>query len=118
MTLYMFANDSANASNCSGTCASNWPPLLTNAAPLAGMGINAALLGTLTRPDGGVQVTYNGMPLYTFAADKVTGDTKGQGVKNVWFVVNPAGQPVKPVMPAATAMPAPAGSGSSSGGSW
>ena len=111
MTLYVFANDTANASNCSGTCATNWPPLLTSGAPVAGMGVNAALLGTLTRSDGGIQVTYNGMPLYGFAGDNAAGDTKGQGIKNIWHVIDLSG---KPVMPAPAAAPAPASSGGSS----
>jgi predicted lipoprotein with Yx(FWY)xxD motif len=111
MTLYVFSNDTANVSNCSGTCATNWPPLLTNGAPIAGTGINAAMLGTITRSDGGIQVTYNGMPLYAFANDKAAGDTQGQGLKNLWYVINPAGMPVTgaPAAPAA----APVSSGSS-----
>lgn len=109
MTLYMFKNDAANTSNCSGSCATNWPPLLTNGAPVAGTGVDASLLGTITRSDGGTQVTYNGLPMYYFAADKAAGDTKGQGVKNIWYVVDPTGKPV-------TAAPAAAGSGSGSAG--
>jgi predicted lipoprotein with Yx(FWY)xxD motif len=105
MTLYVFSNDTANTSNCSGTCSTNWPPLLTNGAPVAGMGVNAALLGSLTRADGGIQVTYNGMPLYTFAGDKAAGDTKGQAVKNVWHVLDPTGKPVMPAAPAPAAAP-------------
>ena len=101
MTLYVFANDSANTSNCSGTCATNWPPLLTNGAPVAGSGINAALLGSFTRSDGGIQVTYNGMPLYDYSGDKAAGDTNGQGFKNLWSVIDLTGKPV-------TGAPAPA----------
>lgn len=102
MTLYEFSNDTANTSKCTGTCATNWPPLLTNGAPTAGTGVNASMLGTITRTDGGTQVTYNGMPLYYFAADKSAGDTKGQGVKSVWYVVDPTGKSIT------TALGAPA----------
>jgi predicted lipoprotein with Yx(FWY)xxD motif len=108
MTLYAFANDTANTSNCSGTCSTNWPPLLTSVAPVAGSSVNAALLGAITRSDGGMQVTYNGLPLYTFAGDSAAGSTKGEGVKNLWHVVNLTGAPV---MPAPTAMPASSGGG-------
>jgi len=108
MTLYVFSNDTANTSNCSGSCSTNWPPLLTNGAPIAGAGLNAALLGTITRSDGGIQVTYNSMPLYNFANDKAAGDTNGQGAKNLWHVIDLAGMPV---MPAPAAVPAPASSG-------
>jgi predicted lipoprotein with Yx(FWY)xxD motif len=114
MSLYVFANDTANASNCSGTCATNWPPVLTSGAPVAGMGVNAGLLGTLTRSDGSVQVTYNGMPLYGFAGDSAAGDTKGQGVKNLWHVIDLTGKPVMPAPAAAPAAPTPASSGGSS----
>jgi predicted lipoprotein with Yx(FWY)xxD motif len=107
-TLYIFTNDTANTSNCSGACATNWPPLLTNGAPIAGTGVSAALLGTITRADGSSQVTYNGMPLYYFAADKAAGDTKGQAVKNVWFVIDPTGKSI-------TTAPAAAAASSSAG---
>jgi len=89
---------------------------LTNGAPISGAGVNAALLGTLTRSDGGIQVTYNGMPLYNFAADKAAGDTNGQGVKNLWHVIDLTGKPVinAPAAPAAPAYPA----ANSGGGTW
>jgi predicted lipoprotein with Yx(FWY)xxD motif len=98
MTLYIFTKDTANTSNCSGTCANNWPPLLTKGAPTAGTGVTASLLGTITRSDGGTQVTYNSIPLYYFAADKAAGDTKGQAVKNVWYVISPAGTASAPAV--------------------
>jgi predicted lipoprotein with Yx(FWY)xxD motif len=91
MTLYAYANDTANTSTCTATCATNWPPLLTNGAPTAGAGVTASMLGTLTRADGSVQVTYDSKPLYYFAADKAAGDTKGEGVKSLWYVLSPAG---------------------------
>jgi predicted lipoprotein with Yx(FWY)xxD motif len=108
MTLYIFTKDAANTSNCSGTCANNWPPLLTNGAPISGAGVSTGLLGTITRADGGTQVTYNSMPLYYFAADKAAGDTKGQAVKNVWYVIDPSGK-------SNTTAPAAAASGASGG---
>ena len=45
-------------------CKRSWHPLLTKGRPLAGRGVKANLLGTTTRKDGKVQVTYNGHPLY------------------------------------------------------
>jgi predicted lipoprotein with Yx(FWY)xxD motif len=91
MTLYLYTVDKPNTSNCYGPCAVAWPPLLTNGAPIAGPGATALLLGTTTRTDGTTQVTYNGWPLYYFATDKVPGDTTGENVQNVWFVITPAG---------------------------
>ena len=91
MTLYLYTVDQPNTSNCYGPCALAWPPLLTSGAPVAGTGVTASLLGTTTRTDGSTQVTYNGWPLYYFATDKAPGDTTGENVQNVWFVITPAG---------------------------
>ncbi len=91
MTLYLYTTDTPNTSNCYGPCATAWPPLLTNGAPIAGSGVTGSLLGTTTRTDGTTQVTYNGWPLYYFQTDKVAGDTSGENVQGVWFVITPAG---------------------------
>jgi len=91
MTLYIFTKDTPNTSTCYGGCATAWPPLLTTGAPTAGTGVTASLLGTTTRTDGTTQVTYNGWPLYYWAKDKVAGDTTGENVQNVWFVITPDG---------------------------
>lgn len=90
-TLYLFTSDSPGVSTCEGGCLGAWPPLLTDGEPVAQGATEASLLGTLTRADGSVQVTYGGWPLYFFAADAAAGDTAGQGVSDVWFVVAPDG---------------------------
>ena len=95
MTLYLFTNDSEGTSNCYDGCAASWPPLLTEGEPEAGDGVDAALLGTTERTDGTTQVTYNGLPLYFFASDQSAGDTSGQGVGDVWYVVSPEGEAVE-----------------------
>ncbi len=94
MTLYLFTKDSAGTSNCSGGCASNWPPLTVTGQPVAGAGVNASLLGTTARADGSVQVTYNGHPLYYYKADHAPGDENGQGAGGVWYVVSATGDAV------------------------
>lgn len=94
-TLYMFLNDTSTTSTCYDACAKSWPPLLTQGQPTAGGGVNASLLGTTQRTDGTTQVTYNGHPLYYFANDAQPGDTKGQGIKQIWYVVSPAGDAIK-----------------------
>lgn len=90
MTLYRYTKDTVGVSNCSGTCAANWPPYThTVAEPLvAGDGVTG-ILATLTRADGSQQITYKGMPLYFWKGDLKAGDTTGHGVNNVWFVVTP-----------------------------
>jgi predicted lipoprotein with Yx(FWY)xxD motif len=80
-TLYTHAGDSMNTSTCTGQCLSAWPALTVGAGQqtTAGSGVTGTL-GTFSRPDGGVQVTYNGLPLYYWQGDTKTGDTTGQGV--------------------------------------
>ncbi|HEX6886503.1 MAG TPA: hypothetical protein VF143_00240 [Candidatus Nanopelagicales bacterium] len=94
MTLYLFTKDTrgSGASTCEGSCLAAWPPLL--GTPEAGSGADQARLGTITRSDGAIQVTYNGWPLYYWAQDSAPGDTNGQGVNGVWWMVSPAGEPV------------------------
>ncbi len=94
-TLYVFTKDTKVTSVCYDKCEQAWPPLLMLDKPTVGDGIKADLLGSTTRKDGTVQVTYNGMPLYYYAKDLAPGDTTGQGVGNVWFVVMPDGNPEK-----------------------
>jgi len=94
MTVYLFVADKTTASTCYTTCAQFWPPVLTTGAPQAGAGATSSLLGTTTRTDGKVEVTYAGHPLYYFANDKASGDTTGQAVDGfggLWWVVSASG---------------------------
>jgi predicted lipoprotein with Yx(FWY)xxD motif len=94
MTVYLFVADTGTASTCYTSCAQVWPPVLTTGAPQAGTGAQASLLGTTTRSDGTVEVTYAGHPLYYFLKDKVADDTTGQGVNGfgaLWWVLSPSG---------------------------
>lgn len=92
MTLYLFSPDSQGPSTCDADCADRWPPVreMTD----VGEGLDPSLLGTTTRSDGDVQATYNGWPLYRFAGDQAPGDVTGQGVGDVWFAVDAAGEAV------------------------
>ena len=94
MTLYTFDKDTADVSNCSGDCAVTWPPALVPSDNFAVQGVDKVLVSTITRADGGKQLTIKGKPLYTFAQDKVCGEAKGQGVGGVWFVSTPDGNKV------------------------
>jgi predicted lipoprotein with Yx(FWY)xxD motif len=67
--IYLFDKESSSRSECYGACAEAWPPVLTEGAPQAGSGLEASLLGTTERSDGGTQVTYNGHPLYYYVDD-------------------------------------------------
>jgi predicted lipoprotein with Yx(FWY)xxD motif len=86
-TLYWYAKDHKNgAPTCSGQCLSAWPALIGR--PTAAMGVTlAGKLGTITRPGGTVQATYNGYPLYTYAEDMSPGETSGNGEGGVWHVI-------------------------------
>jgi predicted lipoprotein with Yx(FWY)xxD motif len=97
-TLYAFAADAKNHSNCSGSCAQYWPPVtVAKGSPTASKDVSATL-GTTTRSDGTTQLTVDGWPMYTYAGDAKAGDATGQG-KNLsgglWWVVDPSGQWVK-----------------------
>jgi len=89
-TLYLFTPDEQGESVCYDQCEANWPPLVDETG--AGDGIDGSLLGTAPRTDGTEQVTYNGWPLYYFANDNAPGDTNGQGLNDVWYVLTPAGE--------------------------
>src|SRR5262245_36562639 len=68
-TLYHLTTDSSSMTSCTGGCAQAWPPLLLP------KGVDRVVSGgrkgfaTIMRPGGGRQVTYRGMPLYTYAGD-------------------------------------------------
>jgi predicted lipoprotein with Yx(FWY)xxD motif len=107
-TLYMFVEDvNGVATNCTpsgpwGTeCPALWPPLTSQGAPLAGTGINAALLTVKKRSDGKRQVSYNHHPLYYWhggaghAGDKKPGDVNGEEFVGEWYVLTPKGTPIK-----------------------
>ncbi len=81
LTLYTHAGDSATVSTCTGGCATAWPPLTVTGGgqPTAASGVTGTL-GTLTRDDGSIQVTYNSKPLYFWMNDKKPGDVTGDGV--------------------------------------
>jgi predicted lipoprotein with Yx(FWY)xxD motif len=92
LTLYRNARETGTSIVCTGSCATEWPPLLLTggASAVAGTGVKGTL-SSVTRPDGGVQVTFNGMPLYLFSGDKSAGDANGQGVSQIWFAVPATG---------------------------
>jgi predicted lipoprotein with Yx(FWY)xxD motif len=81
LTLYSHTGDSATVSTCTAGCATAWPPLTVTGGgqPTAASGVTGTL-GTLTRDDGSIQVTYNGMPLYFWMKDTKPGDATGDGV--------------------------------------
>jgi predicted lipoprotein with Yx(FWY)xxD motif len=84
-TLYHRTDESATHIVCTGACATTWPPFLGEGTTGVGSGIPP--LTTVKRPDGTSQVVAGGQPLYTYAGDSKAGDTNGQGVGGIWFVI-------------------------------
>jgi predicted lipoprotein with Yx(FWY)xxD motif len=93
LTLYHMKSETNGEINCTGACAKLWPPLTAGggAEVVAGPGVNASKLGTIKRPDGKTQVTYNGLPLYRYSKDSKPGETTSQGLNGFWYAVTPAG---------------------------
>jgi predicted lipoprotein with Yx(FWY)xxD motif len=91
-TVYVFDKDEpgSGASACSGECLDNWPPVTATDADPGVEGVTGEV-GTIEWDDGTLQVTLDGQPLYLFAGDAAAGDTAGQGVQGVWWVVGPDG---------------------------
>jgi predicted lipoprotein with Yx(FWY)xxD motif len=87
-TLYHLPTDTSTKTTCTGACAEIWPPLLTkNGHVPASPGVSGQF-GELTRPDMGDQVTFNGMPLYTFTGDSEPGQANGQGIDGFFAVTS------------------------------
>jgi predicted lipoprotein with Yx(FWY)xxD motif len=106
-TLYSFAPDTSTKSNCNGTCAQFWPPVK---GPATASGVKGTF-GTIKRSDGSTQATFDGHPLYTFAADTAPGQAKGNGLNEqggVWHEITTSG----------AAAPAPASTSSAGGGGY
>jgi predicted lipoprotein with Yx(FWY)xxD motif len=99
MTLYMFVPDQQKngTPTCYGECETAWPPLeaAESGVFLPGEGVDGSLLATAERKDGTQQVTYNELPLYVFSGDKAAGDVNGQGLGDVWWVVDATGEPIE-----------------------
>jgi predicted lipoprotein with Yx(FWY)xxD motif len=90
-TLYWFAPDTPARSVCNGACAQYWPPV--TGRPAAGPGVTGRL-GTITRPDGTTQATYDGHPLYTYIADTAPGQAHGDNLNlngGIWHEVTVPG---------------------------
>jgi predicted lipoprotein with Yx(FWY)xxD motif len=93
--LYGFTRDPRGRSACSGACARAWPPFIVKSRPHAGKDAAARLLGTTKRPNGSLQVTYAGRPLYYYVGDRKPGQILCQNVTEfggVWRVIRPTGR--------------------------
>jgi predicted lipoprotein with Yx(FWY)xxD motif len=115
-TLYWFANDTPTTSNCNASCATYWPPVIGRPVAAAGASLPMGL-GTIKRANGQTQATYDGHPLYTYAADTSAGEVTGNDLNasgGLWWAVTPSG---KDLSSSSKPAPSSSSSSSSSGGS-
>ena len=100
-TLYVLKADEkstsahAKLSTCYGGCATVWPPVLASGTPAVSGKAAASQIGLTTRRDGTKQVTYNGLPLYYYAADTKAGQATGNHLKDgfgLWVGMLPSGK--------------------------
>jgi predicted lipoprotein with Yx(FWY)xxD motif len=112
LTLYHLSGEQSGKWICtSSACVKVWRPL---AAPAGGAPSGSVgSLGRVKRPNGAMQVTFKGMPLYTFVGDTKPGEAKGQGIKDVgvWSALTANGSD-------ASKAPAPTTTTSSSAGGY
>lgn len=89
--LYYFKKDSPGKSECTGPCAEKWPVYCYKTSAIdVSDGLDIKDFSFFFRSaDGLAHLTYKGMPLYNYSGDQHPGDTKGQGVNGLWFVVRP-----------------------------
>ncbi|HEY2479966.1 MAG TPA: hypothetical protein VGI17_14725 [Solirubrobacterales bacterium] len=88
LTLYSLSVEKNGKFICTGSCTKTWFPLLVaRGTKLAG----PVKLGTIKRPEGKMQVTFKGLPLYTFDGDSAKGQANGEGFKDVgtWHAATP-----------------------------
>lgn len=112
MTLYHLSGEQNGKFICtSSACIGVWHPLTVSSGSTPSGQVSS--LGTMRRPDGTMQVTYKGTPLYTFAQDRQAGETNGQGIKDVgtWSAVVAAGSSSASSSSSTSSTPAPSNGG-------
>jgi predicted lipoprotein with Yx(FWY)xxD motif len=115
-TVYWFSKDTKGSgkSACTGPCLAAWPVVAGTPAAAAGVRL-AGKLGTITRPGGVVQATYNGYPLYTYAMDLTPGQTLGNDAAGMWHVITGSALSAPAASPAMTPSPSATPSGMATG---
>jgi predicted lipoprotein with Yx(FWY)xxD motif len=116
LTLYHLSGEVNGKFICtSSACLGVWHPLIATSSGTPSGEVGS--LGTIKRPEGTVQVTYKGTPLYTFTGDTQAGETKGQGIKDVgtWSAVVNSSSSTAPST-SSSSEPEKSGGGSSGGG--
>ncbi len=89
LSLYTLSGETNGHFICtSSACLKAWPPLLVTPGTKP---TGPVKLGTIKNPEGKTQVTFKGMPVYTFEGDTKKGQTSGNGLDDVgvWHVIVP-----------------------------
>ena len=99
LTLYHVSSERAGKLSCTGNCLYFWFPVIVTAKTkiVVGAGLSKAKVGTIRRPNGALQLTYNKLPLYRYYLDRKPSQVKGQGVKDpagTWYAVSSSGSVV------------------------
>jgi predicted lipoprotein with Yx(FWY)xxD motif len=94
-TLYSLSAETKGKFVCTGSCLGTWKPLVV---PAGVKPKGPVKLGTIRRPDGKVQVTYKGRPLYSFNGDAKADEDNGEGFKDVgtWHAAKVPGASTSP----------------------
>jgi predicted lipoprotein with Yx(FWY)xxD motif/plastocyanin len=95
LSLYYTMRDSPGVSNVPDNLLTTWIPFYVSNIVVPSS-LNASDFGTITRSNGQQQTTFRGYPLYYYVGDKAAGDTNGQGIGGVWYVVTPTNFPPTP----------------------
>jgi predicted lipoprotein with Yx(FWY)xxD motif len=117
-TLYWFAKDTSTKSNCTGSCATYWPPVMGTAVAGAGASLPHSF-GTVKRAGGQTQATYDGHPLYTYSGDTAAGQINGNGINasgGRWWAVTPSGSSLRAKKSSKSG--SGSGGGGGGGGGW
>jgi predicted lipoprotein with Yx(FWY)xxD motif len=93
-TLYLYKKDKGTTSEVPSALLAVWPPLTASSGTTVGPGLDQAKLVAVKQANGQSWLTYDGHVLYTYKLDTSAGQTKGQKLANVWFVVSPSGTPM------------------------
>jgi len=100
LTLYHLSSERTGTIACTGICATFWIPVLAPKGKIVlGKGVIASKVGTIKRPDGKVQLTYNHYALYRYYLDKKPGQIGGEGFATgtgSWYAIATSGKLVKP----------------------
>jgi predicted lipoprotein with Yx(FWY)xxD motif len=118
--IYWFANDTATTSNCNGSCATYWPPVIGTPSLASGVTLSGKL-GTIKRADGLIQATYDGHPLYVFKSDTSAGMASGNDLNasgGLWWAMTASGARIKHSLSSSSSSSGSSSSGSSGSGGY